>query len=185
MPEGRRVFANLTVAENLLLPFFMSGVPGPERSEQIRRSYEWFPPLEPALWTPYREECLARGRPDPGEYPRQGPIFLWISQEPEKDWERLLPHVLHQLRSYSEWTIEAYGRPVGPYAKDVTPESVRRSGAYQVLAPEQALALAEALGPHSVFYLNPLLAGIEPARARRMLDLYEREVHPHLEALRR
>ena len=45
VPEGRRVFANLTVAENLRLPFFMSGVPAPEREAQLRRSYEWFPSM--------------------------------------------------------------------------------------------------------------------------------------------
>jgi alkanesulfonate monooxygenase SsuD/methylene tetrahydromethanopterin reductase-like flavin-dependent oxidoreductase (luciferase family) len=140
----------------------------------------WFPPLEPRLWSPYRDECLKLGKPDPGEYPRQGPIFLWVSKQPEKDWERLMPHVLHQLRSYQEWTIEAFGRAAGPYAKGVSEEAVRRSDAYRVLTPEQTLALAEELGPHSVLYLNPLLSGIDPAFARSMLDLYEREVHPHL-----
>jgi alkanesulfonate monooxygenase SsuD/methylene tetrahydromethanopterin reductase-like flavin-dependent oxidoreductase (luciferase family) len=140
----------------------------------------WFPPLEPKLWTPYREECLRLAKPDPGEYPRQGPIFLWISEDPEKDWERLLPHVLHQIRSYGEWTVEAYGRPMGPYAKDVSAETVRSSDAYRVLAPEQVLALAERLGARGVLYLNPLLAGIAPARAERMLGLYERAVHPYL-----
>jgi alkanesulfonate monooxygenase SsuD/methylene tetrahydromethanopterin reductase-like flavin-dependent oxidoreductase (luciferase family) len=140
----------------------------------------WFPPLEPKLWPPYREECLKLGKPDPGEYPKQGPIFLWISKEPEKDWERVAPHALHQLRSYSEWTIEAYGKPSGPYAKQMTAETIRKSPSYQVLTPEQTLALAESLGPNSVLYLNPLLAGIDPAFAERMLQLYEREVHPFL-----
>jgi alkanesulfonate monooxygenase SsuD/methylene tetrahydromethanopterin reductase-like flavin-dependent oxidoreductase (luciferase family) len=140
----------------------------------------WFPPLEPKLWPPYREECLRLGKPDPGAYPPQGPIFLWISEEPEKDWERLLPHALHQLRSYSEWTVEAYGRPMGPYAKEMSAETVRQSPAYRVLAPEQALALAAELGPQGVLYLNPLLAGIEPAFAEAMLGLYERRVHPFL-----
>ncbi|RPH70794.1 MAG: ATP-binding cassette domain-containing protein [Myxococcaceae bacterium] len=45
VPEGRRVFANLTVGENLLLPFFMSGVPAVERTSQLRRCFEWFPTL--------------------------------------------------------------------------------------------------------------------------------------------
>jgi hypothetical protein len=49
-----------------------------------------------------------------------------------------------------------------------------------VLTPEQALELASRLGEHSVLYLNPLLAGIDPAFAAAMLDLYEREVHPFL-----
>jgi hypothetical protein len=49
-----------------------------------------------------------------------------------------------------------------------------------VRTPEQALALAEELGPEGVFYLNPLLAGIDPATSWEMLRLYEDEVHPHL-----
>jgi hypothetical protein len=140
----------------------------------------WFPPLEPKLWTPYREECLALGKPDPGEYPKQGPIFLWVSKDPERDWERLAPHALHQLRSYTEWTIESFGRAAGPYAKHLSADSVRQSPAYRVLTPEDTLALAERLGDHSVFYLNPLLAGIDPAFSWQMLRLYEREVHPYL-----
>jgi hypothetical protein len=51
-----------------------------------------------------------------------------------------------------------------------------------VLTPEQALALAAELGEHSVLYLNPLLAGIDPTLSWKMLRLYERAVHPHLKA---
>ena len=140
----------------------------------------WFPPLEPKLWQPYRDECLALGKDDPGEYPRHGPIFLWISHDPQKAWKQLMPHVLHQLRSYSQWTVEAFGKAAGPYAQEVTPDTVMQSGAYQVLTPEQALQLAQELGEHSVLYLNPLLAGIEPSLSWEMLSVYEREVHPYL-----
>ncbi|MBW2267129.1 MAG: LLM class flavin-dependent oxidoreductase [Deltaproteobacteria bacterium] len=140
----------------------------------------WYPPLDPRLWPPYREACIELGQDDPGPYPKQGPIFLWISKEPERAWDRLMPHVLHQLRSYSEWTVEAYGRPVGPYAKDMTEETAKQSPAYQVLTPEGAIALGEQLGDDSVFFLNPLLAGIEPEFSWEMLRLYEREVHPYL-----
>ena len=161
-------------------PILLGGGSAAAARRAARIADGWFPPLDARLWKPYREECLALGKPDPGAYPKQGPIFLWISNEPDKDWERVLPHVLHQLRSYSEWTIEAFGRPAGPYAGDITEETVRKSGAYQVLSPEQALALAGELGEHCVLYLNPLLAGIAPSLSARMLDLYEREVHPHL-----
>jgi len=142
----------------------------------------WFPPLEPKLWAPYREARLALGKPDPGAYPAQGPIFLWVSKDPDRDWERIAPHALHQLRSYSEWTVEAFGRAAGPFAKNLTTDSVRQSSAYQVLTPEETLALASRLGDHSVFYLNPLLAGIDPGFSWEMLRLYEREVHPYLAA---
>jgi ABC-type branched-subunit amino acid transport system ATPase component len=45
VPEGRRLFANLNVDENLRLPFFMSGVAPAERSRQLQRAFDWFPPL--------------------------------------------------------------------------------------------------------------------------------------------
>ena len=161
-------------------PILLGGASAAAARRAARIADGWFPPLEPKLWPPYRDEMRKLGKPDPGPYPRQGPIFLWISEEPEKDWERLLPHVLHQLRSYSEWTIEAYGRPTGPYAQDMTPETIRQSPAYRVLTPEQARARAEELGPDGVFYLNPLLSGIDPAFAAAMLARYERRVHPFL-----
>jgi alkanesulfonate monooxygenase SsuD/methylene tetrahydromethanopterin reductase-like flavin-dependent oxidoreductase (luciferase family) len=176
--QGRR--CRVTPRPDPAPPILLGGGTPAAARRAARIADGWFPPLEPKLWPPYREECLRLGRPDPGPYPPQGPIFLWISEEPEKDWERLLPHVLHQLRSYSEWTVEAYGRPMGPYAKDMSAETVRRSPAYRVLTPEQALELAADLGPEGVLYLNPLLAGIDPGFAEAMLGLYERRVHPYL-----
>jgi hypothetical protein len=176
--QGRR--CHVTPRPEPPPPILLGGGTPAAARRAARIADGWFPPLEPKLWPPYREECLALGKPDPGDYPAQGPIFLWNSREPEKDWERLTPHVLHQLRSYTEWTIEAYGRPAGPYAKQMTAETIRRSPAYRVLTPEDTLALAAELGDHSVFYQNPLLAGIDPALSWEMLRLYEREVHPFL-----
>ena len=133
-------------------------------------------------WQPYRDECLKLGRPDPGEYPKQGPTFLWISNDPDRDWEWLAPHVLHVLDSYTRWTVEASGKPatVSPYANGITAETIRESGAYQVLTPRQALDMIEELGDNSSLYLTPLLGGADPKRAWDMLRLYEREVHPYV-----
>jgi len=144
----------------------------------------WFPPLDARLWQPYRDECIALSADDPGAYPRQGPVFLWVTRDPERAWRMLMPHVLHQLKSYSDWTREAFGKPAGPYAYAMNEETVRQSGAYRVLTPEQTLALAQELGAHSVLYLNPLLAGIDPRESWRMLRLFEDEVLPGLSALR-
>ena len=177
--QGRR--CHVTPRPEPAPPILLGGSSAAAARRAARIADGWFPPLEPALWPPYREECLKLGKPDPGDYPTPGPIFLWISKQPERDWERIAPHALHQLRSYSEWTVEAFGKPAGPYAKDITEAGVRRSGAYRVVTPEQALSLADGLGPKSVLFLNPLLAGIEPSFSWHMLKLYEREVHPHLQ----
>jgi hypothetical protein len=176
--RGRRM--HITPVPDPPPPILLGGESAAAARRAARIADGWFPPLDPRLWKPYRDECIAIGKPDPGEYPKQGPIFLWVSKEPAKDWERLLPHALHQLRSYSDWTTPAHGKPSGPYASGIMPDTVKQSGAYQVLTPEQTLALAEKLGPNSVLYLSPLLAGIAPPLANEMLALWEREVHPHL-----
>ena len=162
-------------------PILLGGSSAAAARRAARIADDWFPPLDERLWAPYREECIRLGKSDPGPYPKHGPIFLWVSEQPEKTWEQLLPHVQHQLLSYAEWTREAFGKPAGPYAGDgMTAETIKQSPAYQVLTPDQTLELAEKLGQHSVMYLNPLLAGIDPDVSWRMLKLYEREVHPHL-----
>ncbi len=161
-------------------PILLGGSTPAAARRAARIADGWFPPLEPALWPPYREACAALGKPDPGPYPAHGPIFLWITKDVDAAWERLMPHALHQLRSYASWTAEAFGKPAGPYARGITEATVRDGGAYRVVTPEQAIELAESLGPDGVFFLNPLLAGIDPGAAWEMLGLYEREVHPHV-----
>ncbi len=177
--QGRR--CHITPAPEPVAPPILLG--GSSKAAARRAAHiadGWFPPLDPRLWQPYREERIAMGEADPGAYPAQGPIFLWVTTSPERDWEWIYPHVAHQLASYSAWTTEAFGEAAGPYAGSMTLDTVRQSPAYKVLTPEAALALFSELGDHCVCYLNPLLAGIDPERAWKMLRLFEREVLPYL-----
>lgn len=177
--QGRRCLVT-PAPEPFAPPILLGGSSAAAARRAAHIADGWFPPLDPALWQPYRDECVVLGKDDPGEYPRHGPIFLWVTRDPEKSWKQLMPHIQHQLQSYSEWTTEAFGRPAGPYAGKMTADTIRNSPAYKVLTPEQTLELAHELGDNSVFYLNPLLAGIDPALSWEMLSLYEREVHPYI-----
>ncbi len=161
-------------------PILLGGSSAAAARRAARIADGWFPPLEPKLWPPYRDACIELGKADPGPYPAHGPIFLWIAKDVEAAWQRILPHALHQLRSYASWTAESFGKPAGPYAAGVTEATVREGGAYRVATPEEAIELAESLGSDGVFYLNPLLAGIAPDESWAMLRLYEREVHPYV-----
>ncbi len=46
VPAERRIFQNLTLHENLELPFFLRGIPGPEKRRQLDQAYEYFPDLK-------------------------------------------------------------------------------------------------------------------------------------------
>jgi alkanesulfonate monooxygenase SsuD/methylene tetrahydromethanopterin reductase-like flavin-dependent oxidoreductase (luciferase family) len=132
-------------------------------------------------WDIYREECLALGKPDPGEeFKALGPIYTHVTEDPEGDWERIAPHAAHVVKSYSEWTVEAYGRAAGPFAAGVEPDDLRRSGAYRVLRPEEAVEMIEGLGANRTFILTPLLGGLDPALAWRGLRLFEQKVWPFI-----
>ena len=143
----------------------------------------WFPPLDPRLWKPYREECLKLGKCDPGPCKVLGPIFTHVSKTPEADWESIAPHAAHCARSYAEWTVEAYGRAAGPFSAGVDMEDLRRSGAYQVLGPEEAIRMIRGLGPDRTFILTPLLGGLDPGLSWRGLRLFEDEVWPYVRDL--
>ena len=106
---------------------------------------------------------------------------MWVTDRPKDEvWERLAPHIRHQVASYAEWTTGAYGAPAGPFVASRDIADLRQGGAYEVLTPDEAIALADGLGPEGELRFNPLLAGIDPAWAWSMLELVDREVLPAL-----
>lgn len=150
-----------------------------ERAARLADGYR--PPM-PGLWKVYREACMSVGAPDPGPLPRQGPIFCWVTTDDvDEVWGRLTPHILHQINSYARWTHEAWGRATGPFVPTSDVNDVRQGGAYEVLKPEEAVALANDLGAEGELRFSPLLAGIDPSWAWDMLGLVEREVLPAIE----
>lgn len=163
------------------VPILLGGLAPKVARAAAHSGYGFLVPLfEDRVWAPFREECAKAGRDDPGEYPKQAPTLLWISEDPDRDWEWLAPHVLHVLDSYSRWTAAAYGKPMGPYAGGMTAESVRKSRAYQVMTPTQAIELIHQLGDNSSLYLTPTFGGVDPRKGWEMLRLYEKEVHPYV-----
>src|SRR5208282_4931471 len=63
------------------VPILLGGI-APKVARAAARKADGFlaPLFGPKVWQPYRDECLKIGNPDPGEYPNQGPAFLWISE---------------------------------------------------------------------------------------------------------
>jgi alkanesulfonate monooxygenase SsuD/methylene tetrahydromethanopterin reductase-like flavin-dependent oxidoreductase (luciferase family) len=135
----------------------------------------------PEAWPIYREEMVRHGKPDPGDFPTTGPMFLWITTEDKtKVLERLRPHIRHQADSYGAWTAAAFGRASGPYAIGSDDDPLAGRGGYQILDPEEAIGLGSRLGRRGWLMFNPLMAGIDPAEAWKMLKLAEERVFPYL-----
>lgn len=149
-----------------------------DRAARLADGY--FPPM-PQFWQYYRKACARHNRPDPGELPERGPIFLWVTTgDKEAEWERLAPHIRHQINSYGAWTASAYTDPFGPFVPTRDIESLSQGGAYRVVDPDEALEIAAALGPTGELHINPMLSGIAPERAWEMLGVLDRHVLPNL-----
>jgi len=139
------------------------------------------PPYIEGLWEFFRDERIKRGHPDPGAAQPLGPVFLWVSDNTEDAWDMLMPHLLSQVAEYQQFMTETYGGDEHiPYQRMPTTEEMRQNAVNQVLTPEETIALAEKLGNRGVLYLNPLMDGIAPQEAWRMLRLFETKVLPYL-----
>jgi alkanesulfonate monooxygenase SsuD/methylene tetrahydromethanopterin reductase-like flavin-dependent oxidoreductase (luciferase family) len=178
--EGRKV--TVTPVPDPAPPLLLGGAHKAVARRAARIADGYYPPGG-ENWQVYRDECLKLGKPDPGECKPLGPIYTHVTRTPDEDWERIAPHAAHCVQSYTDWTVEAFGRAAGPFAKGIDPRDLRRSGAYQVLGPEEAVAMIQALGRDRTFILTPLLGGLDPGFAWEGLRLFEREVWPHVRDL--
>ncbi len=162
-------------------PPLLIGGTHPAVARRAARIADGFFPPGGENWDVYRAERLKLGKSDPGEkFHALGPIYTHITHDVEAAWETILPHARHCVNSYSEWTVEAYGAAAGPFAKGVDPADLRRSGAYRVLTPADAIEMINGLDDCSTFILTPLLGGIDPQFAWAGLKLFEQEVWPHV-----
>jgi len=162
-------------------PTLLMGGSTPAGARRAARLADGFSlPFDPELWAPFREECLRLGKADPGPVQPRGPVFLWVAEDVEAAWTMLMPHVLSQIDEYGRFTTEAYGEAAGPYRGVVSAEAARQNPAYQVLTPDELIALGQGLGPSGLLLFNPLMGGIPISEAWRMLKLLETKVLPHL-----
>lgn len=176
--KGRKVFVS---PQPETPPPLLLGGAHPAVARRAARIADGFFPPGGQNWHVYREERLKLGKPDPGEkFHSLGPIYTHVTHDVEAAWEKVLPHAVHCVESYTEWTVEAYGRAAGPFADGVDTNDLRESGAYQVVTPEQAVAMINGMEDTSTYIFTPLLGGIDPAFAWEGLKLFEQEVWPHV-----
>jgi alkanesulfonate monooxygenase SsuD/methylene tetrahydromethanopterin reductase-like flavin-dependent oxidoreductase (luciferase family) len=146
------------------------------RAARLRLAF--FPAVDdPALADIYRQECAALGFEGVVNLPR-GPGFVHVSDDPERDWARLAPYVVHDATTYASWQTPEVRSSVHVSSEELG--AIRASGVYRVVTPEECLALAEELGPAGSVVLHPLLAGMPPELGWESLERFERQVLPRL-----
>ncbi|MGH3492006.1 MAG: LLM class flavin-dependent oxidoreductase [Mycobacteriales bacterium] len=136
------------------------------------------------LYELYEAECARLGRPAPAPYAKPGPRFLFVTHDPERDWERLFPFLAHQTNSYAQWRVEANcDTGTMQWTPVETSAQLRADRAFAIVTPEECLAMCRSLGARSALDFYPLTGGIAPELAWHGLRCFADEVLPELRRL--
>jgi alkanesulfonate monooxygenase SsuD/methylene tetrahydromethanopterin reductase-like flavin-dependent oxidoreductase (luciferase family) len=152
-----------------------SSEPAARRAARIG---DGFMASSPALWDSYRDELQKLGKDDPGPHPGGSTAFVHLARDPEAGWRTIAPYAMHEVNAYGTWMVEG-GVTMGGYKPVADEETLRATGQYRVITPDQMVSELKAQGPFSFAALHPLMGGIPPALAWESLRLFEHEVLPN------
>jgi alkanesulfonate monooxygenase SsuD/methylene tetrahydromethanopterin reductase-like flavin-dependent oxidoreductase (luciferase family) len=166
------------------LPFQPSGPPlllgGASRAAAGRAAAiaDGYLPIRDQGYQDYRDAVVALGRPDPGPLGKSAPFFVWVADDPERAWREIGPYCLHETNAYGA-LARAAGLNTGFVPYDDL-DSLRRSGQYPVLTPEECVSLCDSLGDDGKLTIAPLVGGMSPDLSWQCLELIEAKVLPRV-----
>jgi len=131
------------------------------------------------LYDEFRDERERLGL-DPGPpHPSEGPMFLCISEDPDRTWARIAANALHETNSYAAWLEE--GNQTAPYQTITDPDVLRSTGLYRVVTPADAVAVLGSLERDSVVTMHPCMGGMPTEVGWTSLELLVEKVLPEIE----
>lgn len=146
-------------------------------AKRAARIADGFNPSAPQLMQVYLDECDRLGKPRPVGGGRTGPLFLYVTDDPDAAWARIAPHALHETNSYGSWASRSL---MTPYQSATDADALRERGTYVVVTPDECVELARNLGPEGNVVLHPLMGGLDPAFSWQSLELFVDKVLPQL-----
>ena len=163
-------------------PIMMGGSSEASARRAARGGYGYSPAGMSHLYELYAEESRKLGHtpaPPPG---KSGPTFLHVTEDPERDWPIVGPHIAHTTNLYHQWSQE---RAVGKtnYLPASSVDELKETGLFKVVTPEQCLQYAKSLGEDGTLTFQPLMGGLDPEISWNSLRLFETAVLPKLKAL--
>ncbi|MFE3026654.1 LLM class flavin-dependent oxidoreductase [Nocardia tengchongensis] len=158
-------------------PMVLVGGSAPKRAARLADGF--MPAVDdPALTAAYRAERRRLGKPEGIVGRAVGPKWVFVTEDPDKAWSQLEPHVLHEVNAYGAWSAPVSG--ASPYQSLKTLDDVRSSGLIAVVTPEECVDLAHSFDPALNLVFKPLVAGLDPEIGWASLQLFVDKVLPAL-----
>jgi hypothetical protein len=101
-----------------------------------------------------------------------------VTEDPERDWQRIGPHALYDARTYHSWQTPGQRSQVDVDPADL--DDLKRSGVYRLVTPDECVALSKELGPAASLVFHPLMGGMPPELGWASLELFASQVAPRL-----
>jgi len=157
-------------------PIFMGGSAAPA-ARRAAREGDGFIAGMPHLNEIYVAECQQLGK-TPRFQAEMAHSFLYVSDTPEEDWERLAPYALYETNCYARWQSSTDLDMLFSSAMDA--DALKAMGTYQVVSPETVLAKAPSLARNDAYILHPLVGGLETELSWRSLRGFFEQVAPNV-----
>jgi alkanesulfonate monooxygenase SsuD/methylene tetrahydromethanopterin reductase-like flavin-dependent oxidoreductase (luciferase family) len=148
-------------------------------ARRAARIADGFVPSTPEVWSYYRDEMLQLGKPDPGPGYGANTGMFHLCHDRDKGWAQIAPYAMHEMNAYGDW-LQSGGVSGGGYEPISDADTLRETGQYRVLTPDDLVAQLEEQGPFGFALFHPMMGGIPPDVAWESLQLFEHEVLPRL-----
>jgi alkanesulfonate monooxygenase SsuD/methylene tetrahydromethanopterin reductase-like flavin-dependent oxidoreductase (luciferase family) len=149
-------------------------------AKRAARIADGFVPVRPELYRDYLDECKKLNK-QPARTFKHGPMFLFVTENPDADWQKIAPHALHETNSYAAW--QAASQFNGRYQPLNDAAALRAAGNYALMTPDECIELGKSLGPDGRITLHPLMGGMDPQLGWSSLNLFAKKVIPVLNSL--
>jgi alkanesulfonate monooxygenase SsuD/methylene tetrahydromethanopterin reductase-like flavin-dependent oxidoreductase (luciferase family) len=174
--RGRTVRVLPRPAQRPRPEIYMGGA-SPASARRAARIADGYQPLSPRLYDFYLEELQRLGRPAPAVKPATAGAggYLFVAEDPDREWDRIAKHALHDANEYARWI----GDRRGPFSPVADADELRRSGIYRVVTPEECADIA---GREGTITFKPLVGGLDPDVGWAGLELFAAKVLPRIPA---
>jgi alkanesulfonate monooxygenase SsuD/methylene tetrahydromethanopterin reductase-like flavin-dependent oxidoreductase (luciferase family) len=145
-----------------------------ERAARLRLPF-FTMSTDPAVGEMYREECERVGYTTGFFVAPKGPLFVHVSEDPERTWDTIAPYAVYDVASYNSWQTADHDNVAASTA--TTAGELRASDLWQIVTPAECVELA---GRYGTVALHPLMGGMPPALGWESLQLFVDKVMPRL-----
>ena len=157
---------------------YMGGSTDKSALRAAKNGYQYFPG-HPDLFELYKAEREKAGFPPPEPLMKTAASFLYVSDDPDRDWPLLAPHVAYATNTYAEWAKER-GEGQTLYRAADSIDALKAMPNIKVLTPDACFDYLKSREPNTAINFHALLGGLDPALSWKGLRLFEKAVLPRL-----